>query len=105
MDSWMLWLDGALEAERATGAAPVFAATYISLSSEPVTPESVVGEGKRGRFGERGVGQNINRGEASGAVVRENICGGRCPRSRPLAASARVRERGFDDADRASIAV
>lgn len=54
MDSWMLWLDGALEAERATGAAPVFAATYISLSSEPVTPESVVGEGKRGRFGEPG---------------------------------------------------
>jgi len=53
----------------------------------------------------RGVGQNIIRGEASFAVVRENICGARRRRSRPLAASARVRERGFDDADRASIAV
>jgi hypothetical protein len=41
MDSWMLWLDGALEVERAMGAAPVLAATYISLRSVPVTPESV----------------------------------------------------------------
>tara|TARA_B110000008_G_scaffold121310_1_gene123842 strand:- start:31 stop:213 length:183 start_codon:yes stop_codon:yes gene_type:complete len=41
MDSWMLWLDGALEVERAMGAAPVLAATYISLKSVPVTPESV----------------------------------------------------------------
>ena len=100
----MLWLEGALEAERATGAAPVFAATYISLSSEPVTPESVVGEGKRGRASEPGVGQNIIRGEASGAVVRENICGG-VARGRGRSRRARIRERGFDDADRASIAV
>jgi len=46
MDSWMLWLDGALEVERAVGAAPVLAATYISLRSVPVTPESV--DGRRG---------------------------------------------------------
>jgi hypothetical protein len=51
MDSWMLWLDGALEVERAMGAAPVLAATYISLRSVPVTPESGMMEG-----GERGCG-------------------------------------------------
>ena len=51
MDSWMLWLDGALEGARARGAALVLAATYISLRSVPVTPESGMMEG-----GERGCG-------------------------------------------------
>ena len=70
MDSWMLWLDGALEVERAMGAAPVLAATYISLKSVPVTPESV--DAMKGK-GDAGTGES---GGSIGKIYRARVLPG-----------------------------